>query len=294
MSILFAIIIMKINRISTENSNYLKILSGIAKCPEKLYFVGKIPQTRLSTVAIVGTRKPTSYGREITCDISYGLAKKGVVVVSGLALGIDAIAHQAALDAGGTTIAVLAGGLDDISPKTNLNLANQIVQKGGAIISEYPPGYQALPHRFLERNRLVSGLSDLIVVTEAAIKSGTFSTISHGLDQGKEIAAIPGNISSPMSSGCNNIIKQGAHLIRSVPDIVEILGIEDIKSQKLLPLGSTELENKIIQLLNAGITDGELIRNELGIKIEEYQSTITMMEIHEIVRPLGGDRWKLK
>lgn len=285
---------MKINRISPENIKYLQILFNIAKCPEKLYFLGKIPDDRIPTVAIIGTRKPTPYGKEITYDLAYNLAKRGIVVVSGLALGIDAIAHQAALDAGGTTIAVLASGLDEISPRTNYNLAQKIINQGGLIVSEYPPGKRALPHQFLERNRIVSGLSDLIVVTEAAIKSGTFSTVSHGLEQGKEISAFPGNTTSTMSSGCNNLIKQGAHLVRSADDVLEILGLENKPQQKILPIGSSEVENKIIELLNSGIRDGEIIRNKLDIKVEVFQSTVTMMEINEIIQSLGGDKWKLK
>ena len=294
MSILFATFFMKINRISTDNQKYLKILSNIAKCPEKLYFLGKLPDDTAPTVAIVGTRKPSHYGKEVTYDVAYGLAKRGVIIVSGLALGIDAIAHQAALDAGGITIAILASGLDDISPKTNYNLAQKIISSGGAIISEYPPGKKALAHQFLERNRIVSGLSDLILVTEAAIKSGTFSTVSHGLDQGKDISAIPGNITSPMSSGCNNLIKQGAHLVRSATDVLELLGLENESYQKSLPLGSNELETKIIKILDSGIRDGEIIRNTLDIPVEQFQSTMTMMEINEIVQSLGGDKWKIK
>lgn len=294
MSILFATFFMKINRISTDNQKYLKILSNIAKCPEKLYFLGKLPDDRAPTVAIVGTRKPSHYGKEVTYDVAYGLAKRGVIIVSGLALGIDAIAHQAALDAGGITIAILASGLDDISPKTNYNLAQKIIHSGGAIISEYPPGKKALPHQFLERNRIVSGLSDLILVTEAAIKSGTFSTVSHGLEQGKDISAIPGNITSTMSSGCNNLIKQGAHLVRSATDILELLGLENESYQKSLPLGSNELETGIIKLLDSGVRDGEIIRNTLDIPVEQFQSTMTMMEINEIVQSLGGDKWKIK
>lgn len=294
MSILFATFFMKINRISPENQKYLQILSSIAKCPEKLYFLGKIPDNRIPTVAIVGTRKPTPYGREITYDLAFNLAKRGVIIVSGLALGVDAIAHQAALDAGGITIAVLASGLDEISPKSNYHLAEKIIKHNGLIISEFPPGRQALPHQFLERNRIVSGLSDLILVTEAAIKSGTFSTVSHGLEQGKEISAVPGNITSPMSYGCNKLIKSGAHPIQSTSDILDLIGMENDYSQKSLPLGSNELENKIIQLIYSGLRDGEIIRKSLNIKIEHFQSTMTMMEINEIIESLGADKWKLK
>lgn len=164
---------MKINRISPQSSKYLQIISTIAKSPEKLHFIGKLPSERMTTVAIVGSRKPTAYGKEVTHKFAYELASRGIIIISGLALGVDAIAHRAALEAGGKTIAVLANGVDTIYPANHKSLANDIINSDGAIISEYEPGIAARSFQFLARNRIVSGLSDAVIVTEAAIRSGT-------------------------------------------------------------------------------------------------------------------------
>src|ERR1700757_2626639 len=163
MSILFTTTTMKINQILTETNSFLQIANSIALMPTSLYYIGTLPKKRLPTIAIVGTRKPTAYGIEVTQKITGELARRGVIIVSGLALGIDAIAHRAALDASGTTIAIQANGLSKIRPFTNRQLGEDIVKKGGAIISEYEPNEPPYLARFLERNRIVSGLSDAVL-----------------------------------------------------------------------------------------------------------------------------------
>lgn len=285
---------MKINVISPLKSKYLQIIDTIAIAPKRLYFIGKLPTSRLPTVAIVGTRKPTSYGREVTYRLAGDLARRGIIIISGLALGIDAIAHRAALDAGGITLAVLANGVDTIYPATNQALAKDILAKGGAIISEYEPGVEARDFQFLERNRIVSGLSDAVIVTEAAIRSGTMSTVAHALDQGREVFVVPGNITSPLSAGCNNLIKQGAHPITSANDVLEIIAPELLRPQSLLPLGSTALESKIISLLQSGIRDGDELQTQTEVNVSEFSQTLTLMEISGTIRALGGNQWTLK
>jgi DNA processing protein len=294
MSIHFEIKLMKINRISPQNSKYLQIVCDIAKCPEKFYFIGELPEKRRPTVAIVGTRKPTAYGREVTYQLAYDLAKRGVIIISGLALGTDGIAHQAALEAGGTTIAVLANGVDIIYPATHKNLADNILKSGGAIISEYEPGTEARDFQFVQRNRIVSGLSDAIIITEAAIKSGTMSTAAHALEQGREVFVVPGNITSPLSAGCNKLIKQGANPITCAEDVLEIIAPDLLKSQNMLPLGANALETQIISLLQSGIRDGDELQAQSGADISEFSQTITMMEISGNIRALGGNQWTLK
>lgn len=150
---------------------FLEPLSQLANPPAHLYVKGRLPDERLPAVAIVGTRRPTPYGREVSYDLAYKLAKKGLIIVSGLAFGEDALAHRGALDAGGRTIGVLAGGPDRIYPAAHTALANEIIQKGGAIISEYPVGSPTHKHQFLARNRLISGISDALIVTEAGERS---------------------------------------------------------------------------------------------------------------------------
>jgi len=294
MSILFDTNPMKINNISPQKHKYLQIITTIAKVPEKFYYIGELPESRIPTVAIVGTRKPTSYGREVTYQLAYDLAKQGVVIVSGLALGVDGIAHRAALDAGGTTIAVLAGGVDNIYPASHKDLAEQIIKSGGAIISEYTPGTLPRDFQFLARNRIVSGLSDAVIVTEAAKRSGTLATVQHALEQGREVFAVPGNITSPLSVGCNAIIKQGASPITCAEDVLEIIAPDLLQTQQSLALGNTPLESKIIELIQSGIRDGDQIFEQCNVEISEFSQALSMMEITGIIRALGGNQWTLR
>lgn len=285
---------MKINRISPQANKFLQIINSIAKPPEKLYFIGKIPTTRRPAVAIVGSRKPTNYGKEVTYKLAYDLAKQGIIIISGLALGVDGIAHRAAIDASGITMAVMANGVDTIYPGTHTSLAKDILRTGGAIISEYEPGVQAREFQFLERNRIVSGLSDAIIITEAAIRSGTLSTAAHALEQGREVFVVPGNITSPLSAGCNSLIKQGAHPITCAQDVIDIIAPQLTKKQSLLPLGDTPLESKIIELLQSGVRDGDELQSTSGSDVSEFSRTLTIMEISGTIRSLGGNQWALK
>ncbi|MDB5167503.1 MAG: hypothetical protein JWN26_648 [Candidatus Saccharibacteria bacterium] len=285
---------MKINSISPQKHKYLQIIGTIAKVPKKLHYIGTLPDNRIPTVAIVGSRKPTTYGKEVTYQLAYDLAKKGIIILSGLALGVDSIAHQAALDAGGTTIAILPTSVDDIYPRTHINLAKQIVASGGAIMSEYEPESRIYKTNFLERNRLVSGLADAVIVTEAAIRSGTLSTVNHALEQGREVFAVPGNITSPLSAGCNALIKQGATPVTSVEDILEIIAPDLLQPQQSLALGSTPLETEIIKLIQSGIRDGDQLQDESHTEASEFSQALTMLEINGIIRALGGNQWTLR
>lgn len=285
---------MNINSISPLKHKYLQIIDTIAKKPKRLYFIGELPPERRPTVAIVGTRKPTAYGKEVTYQLAYDLAKRGVIIMSGNALGIDGIAHRAALDAGGTTIAVLACGLNHMYPAAHKTLAADIIRSGGAIISEYEPEVEARDFQFLARNRIVSGLSDAVIVTEAASRSGTLATVNHALDQNREVFVVPGNITSPMSAGCNALLKQGAHPVTRAEDVLEIIAPHLIEAQAFLPLGSTPLESQIISLIQSGIRDGDQLQQESGADISEFSQALTMMEITGVIRALGGNQWTLR
>lgn len=238
---------MNIKTFRPEKYEYTKILSNISDCPSELFYKGTLPNKRIKTVAIVGSRKPTAYGRNIANKIANRLAEVGIVVISGLALGIDSVAHRGALERDGLTIAVLANGLDMVYPAMHRSLAERIISSGGAIISEYPINTKPLPWQFLARNRIISGLADVIVVVEAAKRSGTLSTASHGINQGKEVFAVPGNITSPYSEGCNHLIKMGAIPLIDIDEFIKYLVPEvDVKSrQAYLPIGSNDIENFI-------------------------------------------------
>ena len=285
---------MKIKTISPDKHRFLQIISTIASKPKILYFIGTLPADRLSAVkvvAVVGTRKPIPYGKEVTFNLAYTLAEKGIIVVSGLALGINAIAHRAALDAGGTTIAVLAHGLDSAYPAAHRQLAQRIIDSGGALISEYPPGTPARDFQFLARNRIISGLSDAVVVTEAASRSGTLATVAHALEQNREVFAVPGNITSPMSVGPNRLIQQGAHPATSVEDILQVIAPDRLTMQTTLNLGTNPMEISLINLIQSGIRDGDDLQQASKLSASDFSQTLTMLEIQGLIRGLGGNKW---
>lgn len=288
---------MKINKLSPEKHIFLQIVASIAKPPESLYFMGTLPAERPPTIAIVGTRKPTSYGKEVTYRFAHDLAARGVVIVSGLALGIDGIAHRAALDARGTTIAILANGLPGIYPATHRELGQAIVRQGGALISEYEPESRPHKYQFLERNRIVSGVSDAILITEASARSGTLNTAMYALEQGKDVMVVPGNITSPESAGCNALLKQGAHPVTSVDDIMALVApwLQPAASlQTALPLGDTPAETQLIALIAGGLRDGDTLQRTSKLPVEHFSTTLTMLEIKGIIRSLGGNKWTLR
>lgn len=285
---------MKINQISPLDNNFTQIIASIALVPKRLHYIGTLPAERRPTIAIVGTRKPTPYGKEVTMQLATDLAKRGVIVVSGLALGTDAIAHRATLDAGGTTLAVLGNGLSKITPTTNRQLGEDIIASGGAILSEYEPDVGARDFQFLERNRIVSGLSDAILITEASARSGTLNTASHALEQGKEVFVVPGNITSPLSAGCNALLKQGATPVTCAEDILEVIAPELLRPQAQLALGDNPLQTKIIQLLQNGVRDGDELQMQSEAGAGEFATELTMMEINGTVRSLGANQWTLR
>lgn len=283
---------MKINKLTPDYPEYLKIIQTIATAPKRLWYIGKLPENRLPTVAIIGTRKPTAYGREVVEHLSYELAKCGVVIVSGLALGVDGLAHRAALKAGGITIAIMPGGLDSIHPRSHRQLALDILGAGGALISEYPPGEPPYRSNFVARNRIVSGISDAVLVVEASAKSGTMHTASFALDQGRVVMAVPGNITSTVSAGCNNLIKTGAAPITHVTDILHELNLGPV--QPALPFASSPEEQVILQLIHAGLRDGDDLQKQSGLAPPLFGQTLTMLEIGGKVRALGANQWALQ
>jgi DNA processing protein len=285
---------MKINHISPQDNKFTQIITSIAVVPKKLYYIGTLPTERRPTVAIVGTRKPTAYGKEVTEQLANDLARRGIVIVSGMALGVDGLAHRAALNAGGLTIAVQANGLNQLYPSTHRQLGQDIIDNGGAIISEYAPGTPSYPNQFLERNRIVSGLSDAILITEAAARSGTLNTASHALEQGKEVFVVPGNITSPLSAGCNQLIRQGAVPVTRAEDILEIIAPQLLQPQSQLALGDNPLQTTIIQLLQSGLRDGDELQRLSAADAGQFATELTMMEINGTLRSLGGNQWTLR
>lgn len=296
MSILFSNFLQKINEVRPQEANFTEVLESIAVVPKMLYFYGKIPEKRVKAVAIVGTRKPTKYGSEIAYRLAYEAAKRGAIVVSGLAYGIDSVAHRGALDAGGITVAVLGTPIDKIYPRAHVGLAEKIVEAGGVVMSELAPGAKFYPKvSFLERNRLISGLADVVVIPEAAERSGSLNTAAHALEQGREVFAAPGDITRPMSRGCNRLIMQGATPYLGVDDVLNFLFPPTRKSrrQATLLFGDTEEETRILRLVEAGCTDGEVLINELAWSAAEFNRTVMMLEIKGRLKAMGCNQWCL-
>ncbi|MDP9211991.1 MAG: DNA-processing protein DprA [bacterium] len=260
-------------------------LTDIPGSPGRLYCRGTLPGGPF--IAVVGTRKPTAYGRRIAGTIAGRLARAGAVVVSGLAFGIDAIAHQACLDAGGKSVAILPSGLNDadIAPRTNLGLARRILEQG-ALLSEYPEGSSARKEHYEDRNRLISGLAEAVVVVEAGRPSGTLITARHAGDQGREVWAVPGPIDSFQSKGTNWLIEVGAEPLFSVDAFMESRGLAHTRQPRLG-------ESRLAALFDGGSYHIDEIAARLGRSTSELESELTKLELTGVVRHLGGRRYTL-
>ncbi|MBU0531257.1 MAG: DNA-processing protein DprA [Candidatus Uhrbacteria bacterium] len=272
------------------DERYPQLLSTIYDPPACLFVRGNLPTPDAAYFSVVGSRKMTRYGEQATYDLIYPVAEAGLVITSGLALGVDAAAHQAALDVGGTTVAVLASGLDEIQigPKQNLGLAHQIIERGGALVSEFPIGTEAFKSHFPFRNRIISGLARGVIVIEAAERSGTLITARSALEQGREVFAVPGPITSPLSVGPNNLIKMGAHPTTEAADILNVLGVEAGTSDLPAPEPESEIEKLILQQLSKHPVHVDLIIQQTKLETPEVTSTLTLMEMKGMVRHLGG------
>lgn len=265
------------------------------KCSE-LSFDGAEPKSfnDAKLVAVVGTRKPTNYGSLITVEVVEALSKAGVVIVSGLALGIDSLAHSACLKAKGRTISVLPSGIANIYPATNRPVAKNILKSNGMLISEYDTKHQPRKVEFLERNRIIAALSDAVFIPEAAANSGSLNTANHAIKMNIPIFALPGNTTNPMSVGTNHLIKNGANLITSADDILDYLGILKSGAQATLDLtGDTEAETLILQKIALGIQNSSELIAATKLTVVEFQTALSMLEIQGRVSSDGSDNWHL-
>jgi len=284
---------LSINYITYKDSNYPQNLLEIDSAPPALYIKGEIVSSDINAVAIVGARKMTSYGREVTEKFAGELASYGLTIISGLARGVDTIAHKGALSVGGRTLAVVASGLDKIYPPENTALANEII-KNGAIISEYPLGYPALPTNFPTRNRIISGLAKAVLVVEGETKSGTLLTAGAAAEQGRTVFAIPGQITSPMSGAPLFLIQNGAKMAISVNDILDELNLQ-VKVDReaiegVLPSGKDE--ERLIEILSNEPLHLDEIARISSQPVNEISARLTIMELKGMVRNLGGGVYK--
>ncbi len=271
-----------------QDEAYPRRLKEIDQPPPVLYMRGQILPQDEWAVAIVGTRRVTSYGRQVAEDIATLLARNSVTVVSGLARGVDGMAHQAALKAGGRTLAVLGSGVDRLYPPENRRLAEEIMAQG-AILSDYAPGTPPESANFPPRNRIISGLAQAVVVVEAGETSGALITATFAAEQGRDVFAVPGSILAPQSKGTNRLIQDGAAPLLHPQEVLEALNLTMVTEYQAarvaLPKDPTEL--KLYQILGPEPVHIDEIRAKLDIPIETVSSTLALMELKGMVRQVG-------
>lgn len=248
---------------------------------------------KMPRLGVVGSRKATPYGRAVTAQLTERLAAAGVVIVSGLALGVDSIAQTACVRAGGRTIAVLPTGLDRIYPVSHHNLAAEITAKGGLLVSEYPAGTEPYQANFVARNRIIAALSEGLLITEAAVRSGSLHTARFALELGIPVFAVPGPITSATSEGTNNLIKAGATPVTSVEDIFNAMNWSLAGDNSAETTAATEEEKTILELIKHGVSDGAALLEASGLPAAKFNQTLTMLELTGRIRPLGANNWAL-
>ena len=272
----------KIEIITKESGVFPENLKNIHDVPRKLYCLGDVSLLRKKAVAVVGARKCSEYGRQVALKVGETLANNDIVTISGMAEGVDAAAHIGALNAGGWTIAVLGSGVDVCYPRCNKSLYEKIL-KQGLVISEYPLGTKPVPYNFPRRNRIISAISSAVTVIEAGSGSGSLITAEIAAEQGKEVMAVPGNINSTYSIGCNKLIADGASIMTVPEDILYLIGVKPrLKEEELGNMG--EIEKNIFELLKReGELTLEYLCKVLGRGAAEISGLITVMEIKGLI-----------
>ena len=278
-----------ISVIIQTDEEYPRRLREIEQSPPVIYMLGDLTAEDEWSVAVVGTRRVTAYGRQVAEEVAGTLARNGITVVSGLARGVDSISHQAALDAGGRTVAVLGSGLDRIYPPENRRLAEAITANG-ALISDYAPGTPPEASNFPPRNRLISGLSLAVVIVEAGQTSGALITAGFAADQGREVFAVPGNITSPGSKGTNRLIHDGAQPLLNPEQVLEALELTMVAEQRTarVVLPADAVEAQLFDVLGREPLHIDEIRTKTEIPIEKVTATLALMELKGMVRQVGG------
>ncbi len=281
-----------IQTVSLNNPAYPKLLKEINDPPHTLFIRGTLLSGTQPSVGVVGTRKMTTYGKQACQELVSDMVRHDIAIVSGLALGIDGVAHQTAIDGKGITIAVLGSGVNknNIYPAAHKRLADDIIQSGGAVISEYPPGFSPTQYSFPARNRIIAGLSAGTLVIEAPETSGALITARCALDYNREVFCIPHTIYSTTGTGPNNLIKQGAHLVQTCQDILDALQIKTVSTTTpaKLDFTSNQTEAQILQCLSKEPTHIDVIIKATGLSSAAINSTLLLLEMNGHIRNLGG------
>ena len=280
---------MGIQVVTWEDDSYPRRLKEINQSPPVLFIRGSVEMADDWAVAVVGTRRVTPYGRQVAIELGRFLAQNGVTVVSGLARGIDAVAHSSALQAGGRTIAVLGNGVDVVYPPEHRKLTEEIM-RAGALISDYPVGTPPESQNFPPRNRIISGLSLATIVVEAGEKSGALITAEFAVDQGREVFAVPGSILAQQSTGTNRLIEQGARPLLKMSEILDVLKLEKLpemrETRRVMP--ASDHEKQILKVLSLEPSHIDTICQLSGLPIQEVSATLAMMELKGMVNSVGG------
>lgn len=285
----------KVAAIPFESPDYPHLLAETHDCPALLYVRGDYRKEDENSVAVVGTRRATAYGKQAAEDFACNLALNGITIVSGLAKGIDTIAHRAAIEAGGRTIAVFASGLDIVYPPDNLKLAREIMEHG-ALVSEFPLGTKPKAENFPRRNRILSGLSRGVLVVESGESGGALITVNFALEQNRDVFAVPGSIYSPMSKGPNSLIGEGAKLVGSYTDIIGELNLPAVSRQLALQgvVASAGTESIIMKHISEQPAHVDEICRNSGLDASTVISTLAVLELNGLVRHRGNMTYTVK
>lgn len=282
----------RIEEIPAFDSRFPERLREIPESPGCIYLKGRLPEPVEMTVGIIGARDGTEYGKMVARTLAKELSEYEISIISGMAYGIDTAAHEGALLGGGKTYAVLGCGVDICYPAINKKLYSKIQEEGG-IISEYPEGSPPLPHHFVARNRLIAGLSDILIVVEAKERSGTFITVDRALEQGKQVFVVPGRITDPLSRGCNKLLMEGASLCLSKDDILSCFSIEAGKDNEKKPNLKGE-EKRIYNALDLEGKHIDVLYKELEIPLQSLYSVLVKLEIEGYCESFSSSYYRKK
>ncbi len=283
-----------IDAVLKNNDHYPVLLAEIPDAPALLFVRGTTKALKNYCVALVGTRKFSDYGKAVATKIGRDLARAGVTVVSGLARGVDGLAHEAALDVEGQTVAVIGSGLDKPSlyPREHWRLAEAMVERGGCVLSEYPPGVGPERHHFPERNRIIAGVSLAVLVVEAPEKSGALITAYQALEYNREVMAVPGRIFDANAQGTNILLSKGATLVTSAADVGAALGLEMKERKKEITTPKlSDLEQRVLMTLNVEPQLIDTIVTRAALPISTVATTVTSLELQGFIKDVGGKQY---
>lgn len=286
---------MEYNKLTLTSPLYPAILRNLHNPPKQLYYQGHLHDIlQRPRVAVVGTRNISPYGQQVTHDLVTKLVEQGVVIISGLAYGVDAAAHRACLQARGLTIAVLPSPLQKIAPAGNTRLAAAILKQGGTLVSEYAPHDEAFKTNFVVRNRIVAGLAQAVVITEAGERSGSLHTAGYAFEQGTPVLVVPGDMYRPGSKGVHALLlRNKASVVTDYTHVLEQIGLQPHDTPARYIKGRNPQEQCILDLMLQGITEGEQLLTQSQLDVPIFNQTLTMLEISGKIRPLGINYWAL-